>query len=1214
MTDHVTRRGLLVGGAAVAAAGLVVNPREAWADWRPPPDEDGYALWLRYPRVDDSSLLHAYRRALTHVVAPGDHPVLRSAAAELTKGLSGLLDRRIAERPEPRGDGAVIVGTRRSSRWIARHVGAAELEKLGPEGYVLRRRRVDGGDAVLVASASERGALYGAFHLLRLLQTHHGLGGLDVREHPALPIRIANHWDNLDRTVERGYAGLSVFHWDELPEVLPHYTDYARILASVGMNGTVVNNVNANSQFLADTMIRDLRGLAGVLRAWGVTFYLSANYASPMLLDGLDTADPLDGEVRAWWRRKADTIYAAIPDFGGFLVTANSEGQPGPLDYGRTHADGANMLAEAVEPHGGIVMWRAFIHDFDPDTWAHKSYETFEPLDGEFADNVVLQMKNGPIDFQVREPVHPLFGALPKTNSMLELQVTQEYTGQTTHLCYLVPQWKQVYGFDTHAKGRGPTVADVVDGTAYDYTHCGVAGVMNFGDDGNDWTLHQLAAANNHGYARLAWNPALEADDIAEEWVRMTYGSHPATVSTVKRILLSSWETYEDYTSPLGCGFMSSGNNHLDPDPVVSHGFHRTDEDGTGFDRTMATGNGYTGLYHPENTRLYESLDTCPDELLLFFHHVPFSHRLRSGRNVIQHIYDTHFDGLEAAERLRRQWRSVRPRIDASRHADTLERFDRQVDHATTWRDTMVEYYFEWCRILDARRSWVQIRAADGPAAFLTGLTNRLRVTAGNATRRAVDVTARAEVPETWSSGTEDMSVPSREFAERELAVTVPTDVLTGFATVHVEADAGRVEVLTGARADVSVVIAPTGHQCVLALDAGSTSSPVMPTYTRLTPDDAWDPDKGYGWVGDKPQTRDRGTSYDALRRDFCNDAAARTLRVAIPAGRYDTYLLTGDQHSSYPMSVRSEGKVLAESEFKFGGTFAWLSFTLDGGASGREIDLELSGEDTQHWHLNALVVIDPEGEVPQAVLGEARAPAPMFGGRANDVVVPVTNTTDAALAVTVSADVPDGWTSGEATASVPSGETSEVTVAVTPPAAEPTVATIGIEVRTGGQEVVDRRDERVDVVPSGDEVALALDAGSADSPLLDTYTRLAPGDAWDAQRGYGWVGTAPQSRDRGDTLDPLRRDFVNNAAAGVLRLAVPAGDHEVHVLVGDSVASGPTHIRSGGTLLAETGAQPDGSFTWLRFDLAGGTEHDLELTGDAGAHWHLNALVIRSR
>lgn len=948
MTRELSRRGLLIGAGAVAAA--TAAPLNALAFPAAPPDEDGYDLWLRYRLVEDRHLLASYRRAITHVVAQ-QSGLVATAAAELADGLTAMLGTRIPVRSRPHGDGAVIVGTPETVAGLA---GPAPATSLHPEGYLLRRHN----GFTLVIGGGEAGALYGAFHLLRLVQTRREVRDFEANERPANPLRLLNHWDNLDRTVERGYAGLSVFDWARLPQLLERYTDYARTMASVGINGTVINNVNANAQFLSGTMIRNLVPLAGVLREWGVKLYLSANFASPMVLDGITTADPLDPGVRAWWQAKADEVYAAIPDFGGFLVKANSEGQPGPIDYGRTHADGANLIADAVRPHGGIVMWRAFIHDFDPMTWAHKSYQTFTPLDGAFAPNAIVQIKNGPIDFQVREPVHPLFGALPRTNSMMELQITQEYTGQTTHLCYLVPEWKQIYGFDTKAFGTGPKVSDVVDGTAYDYSHSGVAGVMNFGDD-RDWTRHQLAAANTHGYARLAWNPDLAAADVATEWVRMTYGPDPRVVREVSTMLLSSWRTYEKYTSPLGCGFMITNPDHLYPDPAGNAPWHQPTQTHVGFDRTAATGINFTGLYHPPVAAMYESLETCPDELLLFIHRVPYTYRLHSGKTVIQHIYDSHFEGLDEAGRLRSDWRSLRGRIDDERYADTLERLDLQFAHATLWRDTLVAYFFEWCRLLDERRSWLQVRFSGPQPAFLTGTTtpNRVQLAVGNATSRAATATVGLTVPEGWSSGTGTVGVPSRELGTLELDVTTP-EVSVGFGSLTARASAGSTTVLTGMDATRSVIVTPDGSRCALALDAGTASSPLLATYTRLTPADKWDAARGYGWVGTGPQSRDRGAALDALRRDFVNDTSARTLRIAVPPGQHQAHVLVGDTFDQQPMTIKSGGAALAQIGALRGGTFEWLHFGVDGGTAGREVDLEFAGIPAQHWHLNALVLL----------------------------------------------------------------------------------------------------------------------------------------------------------------------------------------------------------------------------------------------------------------
>ena len=968
MREKWTRRTFLAASGTIAAGTYLTDPthltdQQAWAALNTPVGEDGYDLWLRYRPVDEPALLASYRRAFTQVVQTPDVGVLGSASAELVRGMSGLLGRSIAVVREPSRHGAVVLGTPDTSPLVREHVSTADLDAVGPEGYVLRRARVGRFDVVLVAGNGDRGVLYGTFHLLRLVQTRQSVRTLDVTERPANPLRLANHWDNLDGSVERGYAGQSVFHWHTLPETPPHYVDYARALASVGINGTVVNNVNANAQFLSSEMIQKLVPLADILRAWGVTFHLSANFASPMVLGGLDTADPEDPAVRAWWRDKAAEIYDHIPDFGGFLVKANSEGQPGPLDYGRTHADGANLLAEALQPHGGIVIWRAFVWH-GPETWADEAYETFQPLDGKFAENAVVQIKNGPIDFQVREPVHPLFGALPHTNSMMELQITQEYTGQSTHLCYAVPMWKEVYDFDTHAAGPGTTVADIVAGSVYDYRHSGVAGVMNFGSDTN-WTRHHLAAANTHGFARLAWNPGLDARQVAAEWVRMTFGSHAHLVEVLTRMLLRSREIYESYNSPLGAGFVQGGADHFDPCVECNEPWHQSDGEGVGFDRTEATGTGTTGLYHSPVSDTFESLATCPDELLLFFHHVPYTHRLHSGTTVIQHIYDSHFEGLEDAYRLRRLWSAQRPHVDAQRFREVAERFDRQVEHATRWRDSLVSYWFSRSRLLDERRSWVQARFAQKWAVLHEGPEYDLELSIGNASPDDVDLTVRLDVPDGWTSGGTPVAVPSRDL--RDVSVAVRAGGPPGTTVVGARIDADGIDLLVDS---AEVLTSPAGQRCVLALDAGTATSPLHAGYRRLTPDDAWDPGTGYGWVGGAPQSRDRDAWDDPLLRDFVNDIPARTIRVAVPAGTHDAYLLVGDATvNSHPTYVHAGGERLAGSAFLWRGQFEWLHLTLDGGTSGREVDLELSSVPGEHWHLVALAIIDSGAQAP-AVAG----------------------------------------------------------------------------------------------------------------------------------------------------------------------------------------------------------------------------------------------------
>ncbi|MGI5473046.1 alpha-glucuronidase family glycosyl hydrolase [Streptomyces sp. CA-132043] len=779
----------------------------------------------------------------------------------------------------------------------------------------------------MVAAHADRGVLYGAFHLLRLVQTRRPLEHIDLTERPAAPLRVADHWDNIDGSIERGYAGLSFFDWERLPQLDSRYTDYARVLASLGINGAVINNVNTPADYLAEPFLTKLAALAGVLRRYGVTLYVTANFAAPIDLGGLETADPFDPGVRSWWQHKAKEIYGKIEDFGGFLVKANSEGRPGPLDYGRTHADGANLLAGALAPHGGIVMWRSFVHDGD-EKWDRQAYQDFTPLDGKFADNAIVQIKNGPIDFQVREPAHPLFGSLPRTNSMIELQVTQEYTGHSTHLCYLVPQWKEVLDFDTRKGGEGSTVARVVTGRVHSYTHFGFAGVMNFGDARN-WTGSHLAAANTHGYGRLAWNPELSAEDLADEWTRMTFGNDPHVITTVSALLLGSWHTYEDYTSPLGTGYIThppdgSVTGHFDPSPTTTTQFHKSNREGIGYDRTAATGNGYTELYAPAIRDTYESLENCPEELLLFLHHVPYTHRLDNGTTVIQHIYDTHFDGAARVAGMRKDWEGLRRRIDHQRFTEVHRQFDRQLTEATKWRDTLVAYWFELSRIRDERRSWLQAVIAPADTVLLGGERNELPVQLVNATGSGLRTTVSLDVPEGWQSEQATSYVAAE--GDTTVKMTVVPSPAPALATLHARPRSGSVPVLDSSlRSLARTVVVPPAARCVHALDAGPGSAPVLKDYARLSPDSTWREGADFGWVGNTPDATDTGL-FDVVRRDYVRDSAPAVLRLKLPAGRCTAHLLTGDPNTfNRTLIVRVDGEEQARSEQLDGREFTWL-------------------------------------------------------------------------------------------------------------------------------------------------------------------------------------------------------------------------------------------------------------------------------------------------
>jgi alpha-glucuronidase len=554
-------------------------------------------------------------------------------------------------------------------------------------------------DADEVTATTPAGLLYGWFHLRR--------GGPPGAHRPAYQVRMLDHWDNVDvhpvmGQVERGYAGGSLF-WHQGRRRDEHVRAYARLLAATGINAIAVNNVNvhATEARLLTDRLDDVAAIAAQLRPYNVRTHLAVSFAAPMTVGGLGTADPLDPAVRAWWAEATRTVYAAIPDFGGYVVKADSEGQPGPFGYGRSHADGANALASALAPHGGVVHWRTFVYNHRQD-WrdrttdrAKAAYDHFTPLDGQFADNVIVQVKHGPIDFQAREPVSPLLAALPRTRVAVELQATQEYTGQQRHVCYLPAMWTDVLRF--RPDGRTP-VADLVEG---------VVTVSNAGDDPY-WTGHPLAQANLYAAGRLAWDPGADASELLDEWIGLTFPALPAAGrAALHAIMAGSWRTYERYTAPLGVGFMVRPGHHYGPDvdgyEYTPWGtYHFADRDGVGVDRTRATGTGFTGQYPPPWRDVYDSAATCPDELLLFFHHVPYTHVLRSGVTVIQHIYDTHFAGAREAAALRPRWRTLEGQVDAALYERVAARLDEQARSAAEWRDQINTYFFRKSGIPDA--------------------------------------------------------------------------------------------------------------------------------------------------------------------------------------------------------------------------------------------------------------------------------------------------------------------------------------------------------------------------------------------------------------------------------------------------------------------------------------------------------------------------------
>lgn len=552
--------------------------------------------------------------------------------------------------------------------------------RLGKEGYTIRTSE---GKTVLEA-ATEQGLLYATYHLLRLQAEGADCTRLDIREKPAFDIRVLNHWDNLDGTVERGYAGRSLWKWEELTDSVPaRYREYARANASVGINGTVLNNVNASAEILSAGYLQKVRKLADVFRPYGIRVYLSVNFASPMKLGGLSTADPLNEEVARWWKEKVQEIYGLIPDFGGFLVKANSEGQPGPCDYGRTHAEGANMLAEALKPYGGIVMWRAFVYSPSDADRAKQAYLEFQPLDGRFRDNVMVQVKNGPIDFQPREPYSPLFGAMPHTPLMVEFQMTQEYLGHSNHLAYLATMWKEFYRYVQPSSLKG------------------VAGVVNVGDHVN-WCGHDFAQANWYAYGRLAWNPALSAEEIAREWLAQTFTIDRRFVEPMTQVMMDSREAVVDYMMPLGLHHIFAWGHHYGPEPwcevpgarpdwLPSY-YHQADKEGLGFDRSRS-GSDAVSQYPDSLARVFNSLEQCPEEYLLWFHHVNWNQKLRSGRSLWDELCYKYQKGVDEVRAFQRVWKEMKPYVDEERYQAVAERLDIQAHDAVWWKDACLEYF-----------------------------------------------------------------------------------------------------------------------------------------------------------------------------------------------------------------------------------------------------------------------------------------------------------------------------------------------------------------------------------------------------------------------------------------------------------------------------------------------------------------------------------------
>ena len=664
-------------------------------------------LWLTYNSCQDVGN-GKFMQRVSFSGFDRKHPLIRNAWAELVRGLEGMF----GITPIMTGDFPVD-GTAAAESALSGTGFQVVRKKEGIKSEGFRLAEKDG--ILTLEAADEKGVLYGIFHVLRQIALEQPLKQVNVLCEPDNPLRMMNHWDNMDGSIERGYSGNSFFF--EKGEILVNERtrDYARLAASVGINGAVLNNVNVKDQatwLITDRYFDKVAEIARIFEEYGIKLFLSLNYAAPLELGGPDSADPLNEDVTAWWKDKFKEVFASIPNLGGFLVKADSEGRPGPFTYGRTQADGANMLADLIKPYGGIIIWRCFVYNCTQD-WRDKKtdraragYDNFIEMDGDYHDNVILQIKNGPMDFQIREAVSPLLGGLTRTNQMLEVQAAQEYTGQQIDLCYLIPLFKEVLDFKTYCRPDQDTVADVVSGRTFGNRLCGMAAVSNTGDDIN-WTGNDLAAANFYGFGRLAFSTSLSAKEIAEEWVGMTFSNDSEVKEAVVGMLMGSRSTYEKYTSPLGIGWMVTPNTHYGPS-VDGYEYsrwgtyHRADHLGLGVDRTDS-GTGYVRQYHEPNASRYNSVEECPEELLLFFHHLPYTHMLKSGKTLIQHIYDSHFEGVQEVEEMIRIWEGLKGQIPECSYELVWERFQRQLSNAREWRDQVNSYFYRKSGIADEK-------------------------------------------------------------------------------------------------------------------------------------------------------------------------------------------------------------------------------------------------------------------------------------------------------------------------------------------------------------------------------------------------------------------------------------------------------------------------------------------------------------------------------
>ena len=664
-----------------------------------------YKLWLQYDKIQNAAIASEYKINLQGIVSLGSSETSKISLTELETGISDMLGNKPEVKSVINGENNLIFGAQTNLNSDLQKIFQSDFTQINNEGFIIKSVLLKNKKQIVITGKNDVAVLYGVYSFLRLMQTNKSIKNINIVDAPKTNIRILNHWDNLDRTVERGYAGFSLWNWQKLPDFIDQrYIDYARANASIGINGTVLTNVNANALILTPQYLEKVTALANVFRPYGIKVYLTARFSAPIEIGGLKTADPKDTEVANWWKEKAKEIYKSIPDFGGFLVKANSEGQPGPQNYGRDHVDGANMLADAVASFGGVIMWRAFVYsEHDANDRAKQAYAEFQPYDGKFRDNVIVQVKNGAIDFQPREPFHPLFGAMPKTPLMMEFQITQEYLGFSTHLVFLPKLFQEVLESETYQKGKGSTVAKVIDGSLNPHKLTGIAGVSNIGNDLN-WTGHPFAQANWYGFGRLAWNPYLDAEIIADEWLRATFSNDENFIKPVKDMMLTSREAVVNYMTPLGLHHIMNTGHHYGPGPWVSNlsrpewnptYYHKADKNGIGFDRSK-TGTNATAQYAAEGEKIFDNLETCPEKDLLWFHHVSWDYKLKSGQTLWNGMALKYQEGVNQVKEMQNTWSKTKKYVDNERYKEVEMLLEIQYKEAKWWRDACLLYFQQY--------------------------------------------------------------------------------------------------------------------------------------------------------------------------------------------------------------------------------------------------------------------------------------------------------------------------------------------------------------------------------------------------------------------------------------------------------------------------------------------------------------------------------------